>query len=226
MLYIDIETTPAFKSFDDADEKIQELFTKKMRMEIASWDYELTPDQRLERLAGLYKEKAGLFAEFNKIVCVSIGVVKQETMHIKSLIGDETTILVDLKEILDKVPYENLCAHFGKGFDYPVLCRKYVIHQIIMPTVLNIQGKKPWELQLQDSQEMWKFGDMRHSCSLDLLAHCFGLPSPKDQMDGSEVAHYYYNVPDGIQKIAEYCEKDVRTLINVHRRMEYKEPIL
>lgn len=231
MLYIDIETTPAFKSFDDADERTQQLFTKKMRMEIASWDYELPPDERLERLADLYKEKAGLFAEFNKIVCVSIGTIleekatSKESIYIKSLVGDERDILESLSSILAK-SYENLCAHFGKGFDYPVLCRKYVMHQIPMPRVLNISGLKPWEVPLHDTQEMWKYGDMRHSCSLDLLAHCFGLPSPKDQMDGSEVGHYFYNVPDGILKIAEYCEKDVRTLINVHRVMEYKEPIL
>jgi 3'-5' exonuclease len=224
MYYIDIETVPAFKTFEDADERTQQLFTKKMRAEIEADGGQRDP---YEIAAELYPQKAGLFAEFNKIVCVSLGTVLStgpESIYIKSIIGDEKTILENVSLALGK-SYDNLCAHFGKGFDFPVLCRKYVIHQIPMPRVLNIQGLKPWEVPLHDTQELWRFGDMRHSCSLDLLAHNFGLPSPKDQMDGSEVGHYFYNVPDGILKIAEYCEKDVRTLINVHRVMNYKTPI-
>jgi len=241
MLYIDIETVSAFKSFDDADERTKELFKKKMRMELLEWS---TRDLGIAfpgvpedvKLRHLYSEKAGLFAEFNRIVCVSIGTVmpnkaqldgsiSPESIYIRSIIGDEKTILENVSFALEK-NYDNLCAHFGKGFDFPILCRKYIIHQIPMPRVLNISGMKPWEVPLHDTQDMWKFGDLRHSCSLDLLAHNFGLPSPKDQMDGSEVGHYFYNVPDGILKISEYCEKDVRTLINVHRIMNYKPPIL
>lgn len=248
MYYIDIESIPAFRTFDDADERTKELFTKKMRAEIEADGGQRDP---YEIAKELYPEKAGLFAEFNRIVCVSIGAVVNynqlpesektkinlsdfnpaqnlnsiECIYVKSIIGDEKTILENVSLALEK-SYDNLCAHFGKGFDFPVLCRKYVIHQIPMPRVLNIQGLKPWEVPLHDTQELWKFGDMRHSCSLDLLAHCFGLPSPKDKMDGSEVGHYFYNVSDGILKIAEYCEKDVRTLINVHRIMNYKAPIV
>jgi len=233
MLYIDIETVSAFKTFDDADERTQELFTKKMRAEVEADGGQRDP---YDIAAELYPQKAGLFAEFNRIVCVSIGVVmpnkaqldgciSPESIYIRSIIGDEKTILENVSFALEK-NYDNLCAHFGKGFDFPILCRKYVIHQIPMPRVLNISGMKPWEVPLHDTQDMWKFGDLRHSCSLDLLAHNFGLPSPKDQMDGSEVGHYFYNVPDGILKISEYCEKDVRTLINVHRIMNYKPPIL
>lgn len=226
MYYIDIETVPAFKTFQDADERTQELFTKKMRAEVEADGGQRDP---YDIAAELYPQKAGLFAEFNKIVCISLGTVLStggpESMYIKSFASDnEKDNLIALAEAL-KTGYQ-MCAHFGKGFDYPVLCRKYVIHQILMPGLLNISGLKPWEVPLHDTQDMWKFGDLRHSCSLDLLAHCFGLPSPKDQMDGSEVGHYYYNVPDGLKKIVEYCEKDVRTLINVHRVMTYKAPIL
>ena len=233
MLYIDIETVSAFKTFEDADERTQELFTKKMRAEVEADGGQRDP---YDIAAELYPQKAGLFAEFNRIVCVSIGTVmpnkaqldgsiSPESIYIRSIIGDEKTILENVSFALEK-NYDNLCAHFGKGFDFPILCRKYIIHQIPMPRVLNISGMKPWEVPLHDTQDMWKFGDLRHSCSLDLLAHNFGLPSPKDQMDGSEVGHYFYNVPDGILKISEYCEKDVRTLINVHRIMNYKPPIL
>lgn len=233
MLYIDIETVPAFKTFDDADERTQELFTKKMRVEIEADGGQRDP---YEIAKELYPERAGLFAEFNKIVCISLGTVVDkkalldgsiapESIYIKSFASDnEKDNLIALAGAL-KTGYQ-MCAHFGKGFDYPVLCRKYIIHQIPMPQLLNISGLKPWEVPLHDTQDMWKFGDLRHSCSLDLLAHCFGLPSPKDEMDGSEVGHYYYNVPDGLKKIVEYCEKDVSTLINVHRVMNYKNIIL
>jgi hypothetical protein len=233
MNYIDIETVPAFKTFEEADERTQELFTKKMRSEVEADGGQRDP---YEIAKELYPQKAGLFAEFNKIVCISLGTViakkaqldgsiSPESIYIKSFYGhEEKVILTDLSTALER-EYSNLCAHFGKGFDYPVLCRKYVIHQIPMPRVLNISGLKPWEVPLHDTQEMWKFGDLRHSCSLDLLAHLFGLPSPKEEMDGSEVGHYYYNEPDGLEKIKDYCERDVKTLINVHRRINY-QPII
>lgn len=225
MYYIDIETVPAFKTFENADERTQELFTKKMRAEVEADGGQRDP---YDIAAELYPQKAGLFAEFNKIVCISLGTVLStggpESIYIKSFAAeDERDSLIALADAL-KTGYQ-MCAHFGKGFDYPVLCRKYVIHRIPMPQLLNISGLKPWEVPLHDTQDMWKFGDMRHSCSLDLLAHCFGLPSPKSEMDGSEVGHYYYNEPDGLKKIVEYCERDVRTLINVHRVMNYKAPI-
>ncbi len=236
MYYIDIETVPAFKTYELADERTRYLFEKKMRMELEGKEF-TNRDEINETLHYLYNEKAGLFAEFNKIVCVSLGYVlpkkaqldgkiSPESIYIKSFTGEEKVILNDLASALSK-NYDNLCAHFGKGFDYPVLARKYVIHQIEMPRVLNISGLKPWEIPLHDTQEMWKFGDLRHSCSLDLLAHCFGLPSPKEEMDGSEVRDYYYNKPlDGLASIVKYCEADVRTLINVHRVMNYLTPII
>ena len=228
MFYIDIETVPAFKTFEDADERTQELFKKKMRMELQTIVDGKVSDVD-EAAYYLYPEKAGLFAEFNKIVCVSLGTIishdnrpekNTESIYIKSFAAEnEKDSLIALAAAL-KNGYQ-MCAHFGKGFDYPVLCRKYVIYQIPMPGILNISGLKPWEVPLHDTQDMWKFGDMRHTASLDLLAHCFGLPSPKSEMDGSEVGHYYYNVTDGLKKIVEYCERDVKTLINVHRKMNY-----
>ena len=233
MYFIDIETVPAFRTFNHADKRTQELFKKKMRMEIQEQMSKGNLNET-EIAYYLYPEKAGLFAEFNKIVCISLGTVLSsgkneleglESLYIKSFASDdEKDNLIALAGAL-KASYQ-MCAHFGKGFDYPVLCRKYVIHQIPMPQILNISGLKPWEVPLHDTQDMWKFGDMRHSCSLDLLAHCFGLPSPKEEMDGSQVGHYYYNVTDGLQQIVKYCEADVRTLINVYRRMNYQPVIV
>jgi len=229
MNYIDIETVPAFKTFDNADDRTKELFKKKMRMEIEP-EVEAGGTNENEVAYYLWPDKAGLFAEFNKIVCVSLGtIVRQDnrpekdidSIYIKSFAGDNEADILKSLAVALKNGYQ-MCAHFGKGFDYPVLCRKYVIYQIPMPQILNISGLKPWEVPLHDTQDMWKFGDMRHTASLDLLAHCFGLPSPKEEMDGSEVGNYYYNEPDRLKKIVEYCERDVKTLINVHRVMNYQ----
>lgn len=233
MYYLDIESASGYKDFESADERTRELFKTKFFREIDLLT--ATPYTPEEAASHFYKEKAAVLAEFNRIVCVSLGTIlpkkaqldgsiTPESIYIKSFAGgNEKEILEQLAGAL-KDAY-SLCAHFGKGFDYPVLCRKYVMHQLPLPSVLNISGKKPWEIPLEDTQDLWKFGDMRHSVSLDLLAHIFGLPSPKSEMHGSEVSHYYYNVPDGINKIAKYCEADVRTLINVHRKMNYLPPL-
>lgn len=237
MYYLDIETVSAFKDFESADERTQELFKTKLFREIKE-EVEKNEDKgeaermdEWEILHDLYKDKAAVLAEFNRIVCVSLGAIlvdandhKTESIYIKSFTGDNEKQILEQLGIALKDAY-SLCAHFGKGFDYPVLCRKYVMHQLPIPQVLNIKNLKPWEVPLEDTQDLWKFGDMRHSVSLDLLAHIFGLPSPKSEMHGSEVSHYYYNVPDGINKIAKYCEADVRTLINVHRKMNYLHPL-
>lgn len=230
MYFIDIETVPAFRSLTEADQRTRELFTKKFHMEIT---------ERVEKLAAglgergknmlrdeveqsVYLEKAGLLAEFNKIVCVSLGCwlakgdKPESSLYVKNIIGEERDILTTLSEALRNAP--QLCAHFGKGFDYPVLARRFLIHGLPIPMILNTKGLKPWEIPLVDTQELWKFGDLRHSCSLDLLAHIFGLPSPKKNMDGSMVAEYFY--AGRIEEIAQYCEADVRTLAGVYERIK------
>ena len=117
-----------------------------------------------------------------------------------------------------------LCAHNGKEFDFPYLARRMMIHQIELPKILKMHGKKPWEIPHLDTMDLWKFGDYKHYTSLDLLAHIFGLPSPKDDMDGSEVSKVYYQEKN-LERIKSYCETDVITLINVFRKMRH-EPIL
>lgn len=232
MYFIDIETVPAFKSLEGADKRTRELFIKKFQYEIAERVEKLAPAStmgqrgqmmiREEVAQSVYLEKAGLLAEFNKIVCVSLGcwLAKGDnpnsSLYVKNMVGEERDILTTLSDALKNA--DGLCAHFGKGFDYPVLARKYIINNLPLPFVLNTKGLKPWEINLVDTQELWKFGDLRHSCSLDLLAHIFGLPSPKENMDGSMVAQYFY---DGrIEEIAKYCEADVRTLAMVYERMK------
>lgn len=236
--FIDIETVPAFRSILEADERTRELFIKKFRFEIAErveteWKKPFYGERGMSLIKSeveqeIYLEKAGLLAEFNKIACVSLGTwiekaqrvdkpsAPERHLYINSFTGEEFDILTTLSHALKSA--DSLCAHFGKGFDYPVLARKYLIHGLPVPYILNTKGMKPWEIPLIDTQELWKFGDLRHSCSLDLLAHLFGIPSPKENMDGSMVAGYFY---DGrIKEIVEYCEADVRTLALVYERIK------
>lgn len=230
MYFLDIETAPAFRSLSLADARTQQLFKKKFFREIdekvekLSRDIPYTPRGldilRSEVEQQMYLDKAGLLAEFNRIVCVSVGAwivkspsVPESYLYIKSYTGGERDILSTLSEsVLSKA--DTLCAHFGKGFDYPVLARKYLINRLAVPRLLNTKNMKPWEIPLVDTQELWKFGDLRHSCSLDLLAHLFGIPSPKENMDGSQVAEYFY--AGRIDEIVKYCEADVRTLAAVY----------
>jgi 3'-5' exonuclease len=234
MYFIDIETTPAFRSLSLAEARTQQLFKKKFFREIAERVEKLASETpytprgleilRSEVEQQMYLDKAGLLAEFNRIVCVSVGawIVKSPTvpesyLYIKSYTGEERDILSTLSEsVFSKA--DTLCAHFGKGFDFPVLARKYLINRLPVPRLLDTKGMKPWEIPLVDTQELWKFGDLRHSCSLDLLAHLFGIPSPKQNMDGSQVAEYFY--AGRIKEIAEYCEADVRTLASVYEYLK------
>jgi Predicted 3''-5'' exonuclease related to the exonuclease domain of PolB. len=226
--YIDIETVTKFQDFESADERTQDLFIKKLRAEIQEDGGNRDP---YEIGKELYPDKAALFAEFNKVVCVSFGAVVSDTetkepdkIVLKSVTGDnEEALLNEVAFSLHKA--HTLCAHYGKGFDYPVLSRKFVMYGIQLPMVLDNAGKKPWEISLIDTAELWKFGDLRHSASLDLIAHCFGLPSPKSDISGADVSRVYW-VDKDLKRIAEYCERDVKTLINVHRKISGLSVIL
>lgn len=248
MTYLDIETISKFPDFDSADERTKELFEQKMKMEptlqsaTTGRTINMLVDPIVENMSDydnqlrrLYQEKAALFAEFNKVVCVSFGWVvdygadfKAEDpevtprchLEFKSFYQlDEYALLRAVGEFIND--QAQLCAHFGKGFDYPILSRKFVMHGLPLPYSLNNSGRKPWEIPLIDTAEMWKFGDLRHTCSLDLLAFSLGLPSPKKVMHGADVSRVYHTEGiEGLKKIVEYCEQgDVRTLINVHRKM-------
>jgi predicted PolB exonuclease-like 3'-5' exonuclease len=213
-LFIDIETVPAAKDFDSLDERSQDLFvTKMVRVEKYR---DLTYQE-------IYPREAGLHAEFGKIVCVSMGYVQGEGIILKSFFGDdEKALLSEVAAALGKAT--SIVAHNGKNFDYPWLCRRMVIHKIPLPVLLQIQNLKPWEIKLEDTMEMWRFGQFNATASLDCLCHLFGLPSPKKGMDGSQVADVYYNECD-LNKIVAYCEADITALVNVYRSMQYLEPI-
>ena len=218
ILFLDIETVPQAEVWKELPEIEQKLWDKKTRF------------QRKEDVGAedFYKERAGIMAEFGKIVCISIGMLeKNNTLRIKSFANDdEKKILEDFGEIFNSPKLQNviLCAHNGKEFDFPYIARRMMINQIEIPVILQLFGKKPWEVQHLDTMELWKFGDYKNYTSLDLLANVFEIPTPKDDIDGSQVARVYYD-ENNVEHIKDYCEKDVITLINVFRKMRYDEPL-
>jgi DNA polymerase elongation subunit (family B) len=153
-------------------------------------------------------QRAGIYAEFGNIVCISVGFISNKAFRIKSFYGDdEHQLLNDFAGLLNKGFYQYLCAHNGKEFDFPYIARRMLIHGIRLPGMLNIAGKKPWEVHHIDTMEFWKFGDYKHYTSLELLTTVFGIPTPKEDIDGSMVASVYYDDND-LERIALYCQRD------------------
>jgi predicted PolB exonuclease-like 3'-5' exonuclease len=213
--FLDIETVPAFKDFADAPDWMQNCFKKKMKSEI------LHPLMNLsEFMQQLWTEKAALFAEFCQIVSISIGKItiidNQTILKIKNIAGhDEKVVLMQFKEMIAKA--EVLCAHNGKDFDFPILFRRMVINKIQVPAILNTIGKKPWDVPLEDTVEMWSGTAFKYRASLDLLTQSLGLESPKqDGVDGSQVGEIFYNTADlpfdNLKKISDYNNRDVVAL--------------
>ena len=173
---------------------------------------------------GVYS-KAGIYAEFGRVICISVGYILQkdgeEQIRLKSFSSDdESKLLQDFSDLLNS-HYNNdqfmLCAHNGKEFDIPFLARRFLINGMTLPHLLNVAGKKPWEIKQIDTMELWKFGDFKHYTSLDLLTHIFKIPTPKDDIDGSQVAKVYYEDND-LDRIIKYCEKDVVATIQLLRK--------
>jgi DNA polymerase elongation subunit (family B) len=215
ILFLDIETVPEVSQFSDLSEKKQEMFAKKTEYQRKE---ELTPEE--------FYERAGIWAEFGKIVCISVGFFdpfsQDKTLRIKSFYGkEESRILTDFKTLLEKYFYQPqhlLCAHNGKEFDFPYIARRMIINRIPLPEKLNLFGKKPWEVAHLDTLELWKFGDFKHYTSLNLLTEILGIASPKEDIDGSQVAQVYYE-EDDLERIARYCENDTLAVAQVYLRL-------
>lgn len=202
VLFLDIETVPVYYGYNTLPEDTKKLWDSKFKFNTTE-----TPE------AG-YK-KAGIFAEYAKIICISVGFLKDNSFRVKSYFGDdEKQLLLDFATLLNthyNKKESQLCAHNGKEFDYPFIARRMLINGVKLPAILNIAGKKPWEVNLLDTMEMWKFGDYKNFTSLNLLAHIFGIPTPKDDIDGSDVSRVYYEEKN-LQRIVTYCQKDVLTV--------------
>lgn len=218
ILFLDIETVPAYSSYDDLPSNLKKLWDKK-----AEWikrKDEETPDT-------LY-DKAGIYAEFGKIVCISVGFFTRGEFRLKSYYGeDEKEILESFIEMLNNYySHHNryLCAHNGKEFDYPWLARRILINGLPIPEILDLAGKKPWEVPHLDTMELWKFGDFKSYTSLELLAAIFDIPTPKDDIDGSEVGRVYWKDKD-LERIVQYCQKDVVTIARLFLKYQGKEPL-
>ena len=211
ILFLDIETVPEKRSFSELSDLKQNLFAVKTKYQRTE---EFSPEE--------FYERAGIWAEFGKIICISVAFFEvssdEKKFRIKSFFGDdEVKILNDFINLLEQFfnhQHHLLCAHNGKEFDFPYLARRMIINNIAIPEKLNLFGKKPWEVAHLDTLEMWKFGDYKHYTSLNLLTNILGIASPKGDIDGSQVAKVYYEDND-VERIAKYCENDVLAVAQV-----------
>ena len=217
ILFLDIETIPQFPAFDQCPEELRLLWLRKA---------ENLKKSEHETGESIYN-RAGIYAEFGRIICISTGILRITdnipVLRIKSFYGDdEAVILNEFAGLLNRYfnrTESRLCAHNGREFDFPYLSRRMVINRIPLPGILDVAGKKPWEVNFIDTMELWKFGDFKSFTSLTLLAYALGIPSPKDDIDGSMVWDVYWN-EQNLPRIVSYCEKDVLALVNVYLRMK------
>jgi DNA polymerase elongation subunit (family B) len=217
LLVLDIETVSQYKSFEEVPEHFQKL-----------WDLK-TQYKRKDETPEEYYSNAGIWAEFGKIICISVGIFTQGRnvgLRVKSFAShNEKDLLEKFTALLVSQPASLiLCAHNGKEFDFPYICRRMLINGLKIPSQLEIAGKKPWEVNHLDTMELWKFGDYKSYTSLSLLAAIFNIPTPKDDIDGSMVGHAYWN-EDQLERISAYCQKDVIATAQLLRRYRGEELI-
>jgi DNA polymerase elongation subunit (family B) len=217
LMVLDIETVPQYSSFDEVPEVFQKLWELK------------TQYQRKEETPEAFYERAGIWAEFGKIICISVGIFtggRNMGLRVKSFSShDEKELLDDFCALLNSQPPALiLCAHNGKEFDFPYLCRRMMINGVKIPAQVEISGRKPWEINHLDTMELWKFGDYKNYTSLSLLTAIFNIPTPKDDIDGSQVGRVYW-VENNLERIAIYCEKDVVATAQLLRRYRGEELI-
>lgn len=223
VLFLDIETIPQYGSYEEVPEEWKALWDIK-----ASY---INRGKDGETESSVYP-RAGIYAEFGRIICISCGVIQgvapQRKLVLKSFRGDnERQVLLDFADMLNKWSAQEpkyLCAHNGKEFDFPYICRRMIILGLMIPPLLQTIGKKPWELGHIDTMELWKFGDYKNFTSLNLLAHALGVPTPKDDIDGSMVWEVYWKEKN-LERIVTYCQKDVITVAQVLLRMQ-GEPLI
>ncbi len=205
VIFIDIETVPAFPDFKSVPENFKILWEKKISNTFK--EEEIPEDRNYNR--------AGIYAEFGKIACIIAGVLHQDgkELHLKSFCGfNEKEFLKDFAQMLNALKADKLlCAHNGKEFDFPFLARRMLINRIPLPKILDTAGRKPWEVNHLDTMDLWKFGDYKSYTSINLLAAVFDIPTPKDDIDGSDVHRVFWQEND-LERIVNYCRKDVVTL--------------
>jgi uncharacterized protein YprB with RNaseH-like and TPR domain len=221
ILFLDIETVPEEEDFMGLDPEMKLL-----------WEQKTQYQRREEFTAADFYDRAGIWAEFGKIVCISVGYFANKgdirNFRVTSFFGEEKKILKDFSKLLDthfNQAQHVLCGHNAKEFDIPFIARRMIINQISIPIKLNLFGKKPWEIPHLDTLELWKFGDFKHFTSLKLLTKILGIASPKGDIDGSQVAHVFY-VEKDIDRIVVYCEKDVIAVAQIFLRLRREELLI
>ncbi len=214
ILFLDIETVPEEQNFSDLDKTKQDLWEGKSKYQ-----------RKDEFTAEEFYPSAGIWAEFGKIICISVGYFTfqndERTFRTTSFYGEERKLLKDFKSLLIShfsQAKHLLCAHNGKEFDFPYIARRMIINNIELPYKLNLFGKKPWEVSHLDTLDLWKFGDYKNYTSLKLLTNVLGIPSPKDDIDGSEVYRVFYEENE-IDRIINYCEKDTIAVAQIFLRL-------
>jgi 3'-5' exonuclease len=224
ILFIDIETVSVFKAYDELPTKLQELWKKKASK---------LKNEELESVEEMFFNRAAIYAEFGKVLCIGVGGIYEKEegnkyLKAKTLVADsETELLLAFKDLLEKHTSGQelvLCAHNGKEFDFPYLCRRMLINGVSLPKILDISNKKPWEIKHIDTLELWKFGDYKSFTSLDLLAAVFNIPSSKSEIDGSQVNATYY-IDNDLEKIARYCKEDVVVLAQLYLKLNTLDSI-
>ena len=221
ILFLDIETVPEVEDFNALDSDVQMLYEQKTQYQRKD---DFTPEE--------FYDRAGIWAEFGKIVCISVGffVIKGDirNFRVTSFFGEEAQLLKDFNNLLNNHfngPQHLLCGHNAKEFDIPFLARRMIINQIPIPDKLNLFGKKPWEIPHLDTLELWKFGDYKHFTSLKLMCKVLGIPSPKGDIDGSQVGHVFY-VEKDIDRIVTYCEKDTIAVAQIFLRLRREDLLI
>lgn len=223
ILFLDIETVPAVYNFSELDEQGAKLFSDKTRYE----------QERGGKTAGeIYGERGGILAEFGKIVCIGVGYLQKKAegygFRATSFHGDdEHDILLRFTDLLNKnynTDNHWLCGHNGKEFDFPWIARRCVVHGIKLPQLLDVGGLKPWQVGFIDTMQMWSFGDRKNFTSLALLSHILGIPTPKDDISGADVARVYWEERD-VERIATYCRKDVVATAQLYLRLTGREVV-
>ncbi|MFT6211647.1 MAG: hypothetical protein ACJATE_002288 [Bacteroidia bacterium] len=220
ILFLDIETVPQFSDYKKLDETTATL-----------WDDKAGKLSGQEHTGEEIYERAGIYAEFGKIICISVGAFNlreggKMELRMRSFYGDDESVLLrEFAELLSShysSPTQLLCGHNGKEFDFPYIARRMVINRIPLPKILNMVGKKPWEVQHLDTMEMWKFGDWKSYTSLKLLTHVLDVPTPKTDIEGKDVARVYYEEND-LERIEQYCKRDTLAVAQLLLRFRGEE---
>lgn len=238
ILFLDIETAPSWEHFEDAPEDVRKEWIYKFKYndkapvkpdvkENTNYNDPIYMQKYLEYFSKLWTKQAGLYPEFSRIICISLGFFYQGSFRLKSVSqADESELLSDFCETLEGFQsvnkYAKLCAHYGKGFDYPFIAKRLLIHRKKIPFILDTYGTKPWQqVGLLDTHEFWKMGGFGSGATLSSIAMSFGIPSPKDDIEGGDVARCYHS--GEIDRIVTYCDKDVVTLANVFKAIRGEE---